>query len=488
MTDLNAEQIQKLIDADLISPQKRLARVGQKYYEGEHDIMNYRVFYFNADGDLVEDRYRSNERISHPFFTELVDQLTAYLLSDEEDKVITSDAEGLQDYLDGYFNEDFYAEFADCLSGGVIKGFDYLYAYKNEDNRLSFQYADSLGVIEVREKDTDSGCNAIIYTYVDRIDYGKKMIKRIQVHYADKIAYFVQTDEGKIVPDEEIIPNPRPNVIYKDEKGQLYGSKLGYIPFWRFDYNRKQISSLKPIKGIIDDYDLMQCGLSNNLQDFDNPIYVIRGFRGSNLDELQKNIKTKKIVGVNDGGDIEIKTIQVPYEARKAKATEDETNIYRFGMGLNTQGLKDTSATTNLAIQAAYTLLDLKATKVIKNLKKFLKQIIRVVIDEINEQNGAGYSVDDVKISFHPNMLLNETENIQNDKIRAETKQIEINTILNVATQIGDEEALREICDILDTDFEEIKGILDEQNNLVDAQNALNDVQTTEENLKGGVE
>lgn len=480
LKDLNAAQIQRLIEADALSPKKKFARIGQKYYEGEHDILNYRVFYYNTDGELVEDRYRSNERISHPFFTELVDQLTAYLLSDDEENIITSDADGLQDLLDLYFNEDFYAELSDCITGGSAKGFDYMYAYKNAEDRLSFQYADSLGVIEVREKDTDSGCEAVIYTYVDRVDYGEKLIKRIQVHYADKIAYFVQIDNGKIKKDDEITPNPRPNVIYTDDKGQMYGGKLGYIPFWRFNYNRKQISALKAIKGLIDDYDLMECGLSNNLQDFDHPLYVVKGFRGDNLDELQHNIKTKKLIGTDVNGDLDIKTIQVPYEARKAKADEDEKNIYRFGMGLNTQGLKDTSATTNLAIQAAYTLLDLKATKVIKNLKKFLKQIIRVVIDEINEQNGTGYSVEDVKITFRPNMLLNETENISNDKIKAETKQIEINIILNAAAQIGDEEALKEICDVLDIDFDEIKDILDEQNSVNDAQRALDGVQTDE--------
>ena len=92
-------------------------------------------------------------------------------------------------------------------------------------------------------------------------------------------------------------------------------------------------------------------------------------------------------------------------------------------MGLNLQGLKDTTATTNIAIKAAYTLLDLKAKKVIKNLKKFLKQIIKVVVDEINEQNDTGFSVEDVKIKFHPNILLNETENANNEKTSAELKK-----------------------------------------------------------------
>lgn len=100
----------------------------------------------------------------------------------------------------------------------------------------------------------------------------------------------------------------------------------------------------------------MASSLSNNLIDFDAPIYAIKGFEGDNLDELQTNLKTKKIVGLGEEGGIDIKTVDVPYQARQAKLELDEKNIYRFGMGLNTAGLKDTSATTNIAIKAAYSL------------------------------------------------------------------------------------------------------------------------------------
>ena len=64
-----------------------MAAVGVRYYEADHDIKNYRVFYYNDDEELVEDRAKSNQRISHPFFTELVDQFTAYVLSSEENPI-----------------------------------------------------------------------------------------------------------------------------------------------------------------------------------------------------------------------------------------------------------------------------------------------------------------------------------------------------------------------------------------------------------------
>ena len=86
-------------------------------------------------------------------------------------------------------------------------------------------------------------------------------------------------------------------------------------------------------------------------------------------------MKTKKIIGVDAEGGVEVKTIEVPYQARKTKADEDEKNIYRFGMGLNTFGLKDTTATTNMAIRAAYTLLELKASK-LEKVKVYIESLL----------------------------------------------------------------------------------------------------------------
>lgn len=475
---LSIAEIKKFIDDDMTSEKKRLASVGQRYYEAEHDIMKSRLFYYNADGVLTEDKFRSNIRISHPFFTELSDQLSSYVLSFDENPIRAIEtAEGLQEHLDTYFDDEFWSEIGDLVGGAYNKGFDYLYAFKNEEDRLAFQYADSMGVVEVRAKDTDDGCEYVIYWYIDRIEKGKKTVKRIQVWSDKETAYFVQVGTGKIQKDDSVEVNPRPHVVFKEQKtGLKKGYGLGYIPFWRLDNNRKQFSGLKPIKNLIDDYDLMMCGLSNNLADFDTPLHVVSGFNGDNLDELQTNLKTKKVVGVDSEGGIEIKTVDIPYQARQAKAAEDEKNIYRFGLGLNTSGLKDTNATTNIAIKMAYTLLDLKANKMEKRLKKMLKQIIKVVLAEINAKNKTDYQMKDVYFEFERSVMTNETENIQNAKTEAETKQIEINTILNVATVIGDEDVLRMICEQLELDFDKVQSAVkkaQEENDLAGAKAAL---------------
>ena len=483
---LDVSEITRLIADDISSEKKRLAAVGERYYNAEHDILKSRLFYYNADGNLVEDKTRSNIKICHPFFTELADQLAAFILSTKENPIRAKEnTEGLQDYLDEYFDDGFWAEIGELITGAYTKGFEYIYAYKNAENRLAFQCADGMGVVEVRKQDTDDGCKYIIYWYVDRIEKGKKVIKRIQVWSDKETYYYVQSGaSGKITLDTSVKDNPRPHVVYKDEKnGQRMGYPFGYIPFWRLDNCKKQFSGLKPIKGLIDDYDIMQCGLSNNLADFDTPLHVVSGFQGDNLDELQQNLKTKKIVGVDAEGGVSVQTVDIPYQARKAKADEDEKNIYRFGMGFNSSQAGDGNI-TNVVIRSRYTLLELKAGKMIKRVKELLKQLLKPVLAEINTNNETDYQISDVYFDFTPEIMTNETENIANEKAKAETKQIEVNTILNIAANIGDEQTLKALCEVMEFDYEELQGEVEklkEEQNTATARAALEGVVTDEQ-------
>lgn len=477
---LKVSEIKSFISNDEASDKKKFARVGQDYYEGKHDILKSRLFYYNADGNLVEDTTRTNVKICHPFFTELSEQLSAYMLSFKENPIRAKDnTNGLQGLLDEYFDDDFYSELGELITGAYNKGFEYIYAYVDSDGKLTFQCADSLGVVEVRAKDTDDKCEYIIYWYIDRVDKGNKKIKRIQVWSTSEVYYYVQSGNGKIMLDKSVELNPRPHTVFTEGKtGTKKGYSFGFIPFWRLDYNKKQISGLKPIKSLIDDYDMMECGISNNLADFDTPLHVVSGFQGDNLDELQQNLKTKKIIGVDEGGGVEVKTVDVPYQARKAKADEDEKNIYRFGMGFNSSQVGDGNI-TNVVIRSRYTLLELKANKLEKRLKKLLKQIVKVVLDEINKNNKTAYQISDIKFDFVREIMTNETENYSNEKIKAETQQIQLNSILNVAANLDDETVVKAICDILDIDYEEIKDKLPQNtDDLINAEKDLEQIET----------
>ena len=480
---LTEAEILRLIQEDSASTKKQLARQGQAYYEGDHDIKNYRLYYFDADGQVKEDTNRSNIKISHPFLTELIDQKVQYTLSGKE-AFIRSDNPELQTHLDSYFNEneDFASELYELLTGASAKGFDYMYAYKNAENKTAFQCADGIGVVEVRAKDTDDNCEYVIYWYIDRIDKGQKKIKRIQVWDAHQTFFYVSDGEGKIEKDTSQEVNPRPHTLYrKKEGGELYYEDYGFIPFFRLDNNKKQFSDLKPVKHLIDDYDLMACGLSNNLQDASEYLVVVKGFQGDDLEELMQNVKTKKHIGVNgeNGGGVDFKTVDIPYEARKVKLDLDKEAIYKFGECFDSSQMGDGNI-TNVVIKSRYAPLDLKYNKFIIRVKQFLRKLIKVVLAEINETEGTDYQMKDVYFDFAPEVITNAQDNAQIELIDAQRKQTVINTLLGLTSVLGNELVVQNVCEALELDYDDIKDKLptpEEESDPFKAQTALEAVQ-----------
>ena len=491
---LTINEIKTFIDNDRSSTKKKFAEVGQRYYEANHDIKNYRVFFFDAEGKLQEDKTKSNIKISHPFFTELVDQEVQYMLSGK-DGFVKSDNPELQTELNAYFNdnEDFTSELYEVLTGCVSKGFEYMYAFKNAEGRTAFQCADSMGVVEVEARFASDSKDHILYWYVDRIDKDGKKIIRIQDWDDTQTFFYKQDGEGKIEEDKDQKINPRPHTIYKkDGDKSTYYESFGFVPFFRLDNCKKQFSGLKPIKALIDDYDLMSCGLSNNIQDTNEALYVVKGFQGDNLDELMVNMKAKKHIGVDEDGGVEIHTTDIPYQARQTKLDLDEKNIYRFGMGFNSAQLGDGNI-TNIVIKSRYALLDLKCNKLEIRLKQFMRKLLKVVLAEINDEHGTDYQQKDVWFNFEREVMTNAADNAQIELTDAQKQQVQITTLLNLATYLDEETLMQNICDILDIDYEEIKDKLPKQDAGVDpyaAQTALNAVQPEVEpadNLGGGV-
>lgn len=450
---LTTDEIKEIINRERQLKDESFA--AQRYYEGNHDITNYKLFYYDGDGMLKEDKTKSNIKISHPFFMELVDQLVQYMLSGKDAFVYSSD-DSLQKILDRQFNNNdaFKAELHELLTGVSVKGSEYMYMYRDSKDRLRFEVADSLGIAEVRAKDTSDHCDYIVRWYIDRIDKDSEKIRKIEVWDNEKTTFFIEEGDKGIILDENVSMNPRPHTVYR--KGDsLYSESFGLIPFFRLDNNVKKRSDLYPIKALIDDYDLMSCSLSNNLQDLTEGIYVVKGYNGDNLTELITNMKTKKAIGVGEEGDVDIKTVAIPYEARKVKMELDEKNIYRFGMGFNSAQIGDGNI-TNVVIKSRYALLDLKSNKLEMRLRKFVRELVNVFLNDYNMRNQTAYDDEDVKIAFTREIISNGTDNAQIDYLKSQSLLMKIEALNSLSGVLDNDILLKEICDTLEVDYEEV--------------------------------
>ena len=479
-----ATALNKAIDKDKNSQAKDKARTGERYYNFEHDILKNRIFYIDDNDVIQEDKNASNVKIPHAFFTEQVDQKVQYLLSNPVEATVED--ETFQTYLNEYYDEDMQLFLQEVMEGASKKGFEYAYARTNQSDRLCFQVSDSLQTFTV--SDDDGNKRIIRYYDKDKTVEGKNATVTIAEVWDDKQVYFFVSDKNKRFQfDDSRELNPRPHVVAKDGKGRLLKRTMGDIPFYRLSNNKQERTDLEPIKALIDDYDLMAAFLSNNLQDFADAIYVVKGFMGDDLSKLRQNIKAKKTVGVGVDGGVDVKTVNIPVEARKAKLDIDKEAIYKFGMAFDSTQLGDGNI-TNVVIKSRYALLDMKVNKAEVRLRAMLKWINEMIVQDINRRYSTAFKASDIEITITRETMVNENDIYTNEKRQAETKQIIIQTVLAVAPRLDDESILKLICEQFELDWEEVQQLLSEQEYTPGLQDDTDPVGDEDDNTAGQVE
>ena len=163
-----AAALKTAIDEDRSSKAKEKARIGKRYYEYKHDILDNRIFYIDDNDVIREDMHASNVKIPHAFFTEQVYQKVQYLLSNPI--AFETEDEQLQTLLEEYYDEDFQLFLQEALEGASKKGFEYVFARTNSEDRLTFQVADSIQTFAVYD---DVGDVKRIVRYYDKDTYEK---------------------------------------------------------------------------------------------------------------------------------------------------------------------------------------------------------------------------------------------------------------------------------------------------------------------------
>lgn len=447
--------IDDAVKNDRQSPIKEKMSEGLKYYDYKHDILKFRLFYYNEDGKLVEETNRSNIKIPHAFFTEQVDQKVQYLLSNPVE-FETADTE-LKTYLEEYIDDDFQLMLQEMVEGASKKAYEFAYVYRATSGKLLFKVADSRKVVVIY--DDMNEVNAIIRYYDTDItkDNRKVTVTKAELWDTEKTWFFVSSSDynNRFILDESQEINPRFHQVVEDSDGNLLGKGFGYIPFLKLSNNKNEKTDLEPIKALIDDYDLMACALSNNLVDFDHPIYAVKGYGKDNLDELVTNLRTKRTVGVSQDGGIDVKTVDIPVTARKTKLETDKEAIYKFGMAFDSSQVGDGNI-TNIVIKSRYSLLDLKCNKTEIRLRVFIKQLLDIIIQDINERYQRSFTRQQIDVIITRSTMINQSDNAETEKVEAETKGQLIQNLLDVAPYLDDESLLKKICAVQDLDYDEV--------------------------------
>lgn len=423
-----------IIYDDIDCEQKRRMQKGEKYYNGEHDVLQKDFTsskLFETDEETKQQKFttfrninRSNHKNINAFLKILVDQKTAYLVSKEPTIKVTGAEQNsekkayetmLSDFADDTFNEIL----QDLVTGASCKGFEALHIYYNTKGELQYCIVPANEIIAIYDTSNQKELLEVIRYYdITVVQNGQKYIrKKVEWWTKENVTYYIEKEGQLFVKDSSIPVNPSPhywditttNEFHKQKQGHSWGR----VPFLLLKNNRNATTDLEHIKGLIDAYDLISSEGTNNLLDLVELYWVISGYGGDEASTVMKKLQINKAVnmmGVGSDGRVEAKQVELPIAGRLEFLKMLRKDIFHFGMGVDTDSDKFGNAPSGVSLKFQYTLLDQKAGNMIAKLKKVIKDLLWYVTEDYNSKNGTQYNADDIQIDINKNIITNDVE------------------------------------------------------------------------------
>ena len=324
------------------------AQIGLRYYKTNNDIKKRKKYIYMENG-LIVDPYSANNTIASAYYPLLVDQKVDYLLGNQPTTAIEEDK--------------FYQDLTDIARRASAQGIQWVYPYikKGElalalfpTSELEWFYDDNGDLEEMWRKVYDKDDKLFIYVYdKDGIRIYKDSVKGQPVETTGHVPVTVQMGAEKTTEQ----------------------MSWGVCPFIALKNNLECVYDLEPIKGLIDTYDIVLSDFANNLEDFQDVTWILKGYDGQDVNKFLDEVRRYKTLQVGENGDARPSTIEIPTDARMAMLDKGEKLIFKFGRGVDTDNMSGGSL-TNVAIESHFANLDMKANNFAYQVTEFINNYI----------------------------------------------------------------------------------------------------------------
>ena len=412
------------------SEERDKMREGVNYYRSKNTEIMQRKHYVYAednDGNPVKmiDPYKANNKLASGYFKILVDQKINYLLGNE----ITYESE-YQDEISDLLGDDFQKKLKRIGKDASKKAVGWIQPYIDNEGEFSIKKIPSEQVIPVYSvHDNDELEMAIRYYDVRALNSEGEVVRvtRVEVWDDEQVTYYQENTEDnlyRLLDEEEmqeVFGRPYSNPKYHFQRDLVVGNTIaeteglawGRVPFIPLYNNDEEDYDLQPVKRFIDAYDIVNSDFVNNLEDFQDIYWILKGYGGQNLNDFLDQVKKYRALKVAADGDARPETIDIPHQARKEAKEGLERDIFTFGQGVNPNNLEGGNI-TNVVIKARFANLDLKCDQFEDEVRSFIYGLL-YFINRFREINGEDpISIDD--IVFDRSMIMNEQELLEANK------------------------------------------------------------------------
>lgn len=406
LTDLEflAREINKFKNSD----KRKLMITGEKYYMGEHDILNRKRTIIGEGGALQEVTNLPNNRIIDNQYAKIVDQKVNYLLG----QPLTFDTEN-KDYaklLQKVFNKRFRRTLKTLGQDVLNHGIAWLYPYYDETGELQFKKFEGYEILPFWKDAEHTILEFAVRIYEVEAYDGKRetTIEKVEVFTPNGIDRYVLS-KGSLVKD---IENPSSPYILIGDKGYNWNK----IPLIAFKYNNKEMPLIKKVKTLQDGINTILSDFQNNMQeDARNTILVLINYDGTNLGEFRRNLAQYGAVKVTsvDGVAGDLKTLQVEVNSENYKNILQifKKALIENAMGYDAKDDRLIGGNPNqMNIQSMYSDIDLDANGMETEFQASFEELLWFVNVHLVNTGKGDFTDEPVIVIFNRDMMMNENE------------------------------------------------------------------------------
>jgi SPP1 family phage portal protein len=394
------------------SPERVEQMKGETYYSGKHDIVDRKRTAIGADGKLFEVTNLPNNKVIDNQYAKMVDQKTNYLLG----KPFTINCENKTyfELLKKRFNKavqrliKYVGE--DALNGG--KG--WLFVFYDEKGELSFRRFPAFQILPFWKDDDHTVLDAAARLYIQEVWDGltKKLVEKVEIYKPDGLYRYV-LDGSTLIPDVELGEYSPYITVTTGEKVEAYN--WDRLPLIAFKYNKQETPLIRRVKSLQDGINTILSDFQNNMEEnARNTILVLKNYDGQDLGEFRYNLSTYSAVKVREDGGVETLTIEVNAENYKAILEVFKKALIENARGYDAKDDRLSGNPNQMNIQSMYSDIDLDANSMETEFQAAFEQLIWFICQDLKTKGKGDFENEEVSVIFNRDILINESEVIEN--------------------------------------------------------------------------
>lgn len=388
----------------------------EKTIDGEVKVEEVEIF--------ETDFTKANYKVIHGFHNELINQCKNFLAG-KPVRISWKDDVDIDHKIRSIIDDILYRDnkWASYNQENIKNAQKYAIAWSrvvlNDKGKLRLINVDSKEVIHFTNDYDELECVIRIY---EKEEYDSNAVKQT-VKYAEvydekyKDIYTSNSSHGNYTLLEGDVPLLYTTIEFGDNvvsKGKI--SEWSTIPWIMWKNNDDGMNSLKPIKTFIDILDIDLSDLANNIDDVQDAIWILENYEGQSISEFMRDLKRRKAINVGEGGSVDNKVMDIPFEARMKLYEVCEKSIYKFGRGIDFAQRENLGNSTGVALKWSYGPLDEKSDEIEAQGQVALDTMFELILDYLKL---TGVSIPEeinsnaVEFIFDRTLITNEKEKVE---------------------------------------------------------------------------